>query len=71
MLLFLSGMVPKKFWLHSSLLAILGQPVPHESGVIPVREIGTTVKALRQHLCGNYDCVLHCWDRCMHMPSLI
>ena len=33
-------------------LQSIGQPVPHDSSVIPVMEIGTTVEAFRQHLCG-------------------
>jgi len=41
-------------------LQSIGQPMPHDRGVIPVVEVGTIVKALRQHLGGTHDYALHC-----------
>ncbi len=49
-------------------LQSIGQPMPHDSSVVPVMDMGTTVKALRKHLGGTYDYALHCWGCCMHRP---
>ncbi len=37
-----------------------GQPMPRDRGVIPVLEVGTIVKAMRQHLGGTHDFAMHC-----------
>jgi len=34
--------------------------MPHAGGIVPVMEVGTIVKALRQHLGGTHDYALHC-----------
>ena len=36
-------------------LQSIGQPMPLDRGAIPVLEVGTIVKALRQHLGGIHD----------------
>jgi len=41
-------------------LQSVGQPMPHDRGVIPVLEVGAIVKGLRQHLDGTHDYALHC-----------
>ncbi|DBA96670.1 TPA: hypothetical protein ACH3X1_016740 [Trebouxia sp. C0004] len=41
-------------------LQSVGQPMPLDSGTIPVLEVGTIVEALRQHLGGTHDYALHC-----------
>ncbi|DBA96093.1 TPA: hypothetical protein ACH3X1_001588 [Trebouxia sp. C0004] len=41
-------------------LQSVGQPMPLDSGTIPVLEVGTIVEALRQHLGGTLDYALHC-----------
>ncbi len=33
--------------------------MPHAGGIVPVMEVGTIVKALRQHLGGTHDYALH------------
>ena len=34
--------------------------MPHDRGVIPVLEVGTIVKALREHLGGTHDYAMYC-----------
>ncbi|DBA82196.1 TPA: hypothetical protein ACH3X1_007179 [Trebouxia sp. C0004] len=41
-------------------LQSVGQPMPVDSGTIPVLEVGTIIEALHQHLGGTHDCALHC-----------
>jgi len=41
-------------------LQSIGQPMPHDRGVIPVLEVGTIVQALHQYLGGTHDYALHC-----------
>ncbi|DBA94797.1 TPA: hypothetical protein ACH3X1_002341 [Trebouxia sp. C0004] len=38
----------------------IGQPMPHDGGVICVLEVAAIVKGLRQHLDGSHDYTLHC-----------
>ncbi len=45
---------------HATCLQSIGQPMPHDRGVIPVLEVGAIVKALRQRLGGTLDKALHC-----------
>ncbi len=44
----------------------IGQPMPHDKGVVPFLEVDTVVKALRQHLSGAHDPAFswggpYCW----------
>jgi len=41
-------------------LQSIGQPMPHDRGVIPILEVGTIVQALRQHIGGTHDYALCC-----------
>ena len=41
-------------------LQTIGQTMPHDRGVIPILEVGTIVKALRQQLGGTHGYALHC-----------
>ncbi len=51
----------KKFYGSiATYLQSIGQPMPHDRGIIPVLEVGAIVKALRQHLGGTHDYALHC-----------